>query len=523
MNNSGKQQQMEQMFNKQQNFFYETIKKYVHEKNGKGILINNLKSIANNLSSNKDITIDEFVTLGSLSYLVGIDYTNQPYISREISDKVSDRFKEFELDQNTTDIFVEVVSLIKEKSLHVSKDKMKSLVSKEIVFSENEITSKIELNVLRANIIKFLNLSIFPVSMSASVEEIKQKKNFTYEDILKVSTLIQTQCKIPGNAIKNLIKINSNQLYQKLIEKAMFNFDKQKFAVVYLDSILSVNESFDKFGILSHSALKQIILGGQITDLDYEIFKNNFEAKAPEVITPDETTDVYVPHYSGSEVNAMMENNPDAFINEVFCDMIKSDIEIEDGIILAISSILVDSDYSQHMYSYLKSQMKSPKRSVANFKIIYPGLSLDLIINNLQKSEDDFKEEYKTLVELTCKNIPNDILNKLINFVNRTIEGLILDNDDQKQYLISQIIENGISTYQHLQQIVGLIETCDINGKDTFEYITLYNYLNQNEEILNVFEKSKEIEIFTSQISIVRVFREWFEFYNQYATTSIEK
>jgi len=509
----------EEIFNKQQNFFYNTIKKFLDEKIIANTLEKELAGIILHLSTNKNLNASEFELLGSLSYLVGIDYTNQAFIGKEISANVTARFKQFNLSMNVVALYVDCIDLIKdETSFQEAKDKMKSLIFDKIIFQSKSMEHKnVQLNVLRSDIVRFFNTIVIPVNMASGVEEIKAKKEYIYEDLLKISTLIQTQSKIPGNAIKRFIKIVNNPLYMELMERSMVYFDKQKFAVVYLDSILSVKESFTKLGDDSKTLLKSIIFGNEIAEEIYTKLKADFDAQVvPEVVAevaPEDGDVAYVPHYTSEEVNKLMSNDQDEFIKEILCDMIKSDLEVEDQVIDGITRILIDDDYSQHLYSYLKSNMSNPHRSKENFNRSYPKINLATIVERINKIEEDFKSEYKTLVELACKPIPGDILHKVVGYVNATIEGVILSNDEQKQYLISQIMENGISTYNQLQQIVGMIETCDISGADSLSYVTLYKYLNNTPEILEVFEKSGEIEKFTNQIAIVKGFREWFEYY----------
>ena len=132
------------------------------------------------------------------------------------------------------------------------------------------------------------------------------------------------------------------------------------------------------------------------------------------------------------------------------------------------------------------------------------------LISLLTEKEDSLKIEYKEVVEFTCKEIPKSIKSKIIDYINKTIESVVLENDEQKQFLVSQLMENSISTYNHIQQIVTLIETCNINGSDALNYVTLYKFLHENEEIVEAFEKSSSVATLGNTISIYQIFREWF-------------
>ena len=101
---------------------------------------------------------------------------------------------------------------------------------------------------------------------------------------------------------------------------------------------------------------------------------------------------------------------------------------------------------------------------------------------------------------------------RIVTYVNDCIVCCIMENEEQKQYLISQLIENGISTYNHLQQIMSVIETCKIYGEDSIVYVNLYNYIQDKTNIKEVFENANKMTNLELKLQVYTLFKNWYSF-----------
>jgi len=500
------QEQLEKMYSDQQNFFHSGIKNNITKLKEKHTLQGILTQALVTIQNDNNINTEPFVLLGGLAYLVGIDFTSSKYLDINICNNVKKRFDEINLSDDEIKLFSSCMSIIQEKHILEAKDSLKELINKRV--NPDNIT--LNVNLLRADILNILNNSIYPVSMAMGVEEIKSNQKLTYHDYLKINSLLQKQCKIPGNLIKKLIKIYGNPLYAAIMEKSKKYFDEQKFAVIYLDSILSIVESNAK--ILKNYGLTSIIetILIESTLLNWEdinLVTDNLKKKETEEAenkksdyVQDETVDI----------NDLMDNHPDLFVSEILKDLSKKNELTIDDILLAIDKLVDDGDdYSQHIFTYLRKLFKDRKN--VTFSKLYPNVKYIDLMKSLENNYNTSKDIYEGIVELTCKEIPSEILTKVVGYINLTISGLILVDDNQKQYLVSQMVENQIKTYKQLQQIVGLIESCDLKGSDAMNYVALYRFLKENTEIEKVFEESDKLDKTFIDFSIIHAFYEWFK------------
>lgn len=477
---------LEQNFNQPKNLFLERITErlnFFKEREEKYV------SVLDQIEVGKDLTSEQFELVGSLCYLVGIDFTNQPYLLKNICDNVFQRFLQFSFSEEFIQSFVYSLNRISETTLQTAKNSLKDKYVSEIKIQSEELT---DYNKMRLSIKLIFKNSIVPINMSVGIQEILDKKQLTYDDIIKLNSLINRQCKFVGNkAFKEFVTLVNNKLWNNLIVKASKHFDGQKFAIVYLDGILSVIESNKKFG----SHLIEIICANSIT-IDFEALKTNFEdlqiiddvlIEKPEVV--EEVIENEYKRLPDDVIGNLQENVPFEFVVNVIADLSKTYPQTEEDLIIGFDKIYEQTDFYQNVYHYLKAKMSS-----LNSTSIRCGFDIQKLLDIITVRLTTNAEQYKILVEKTCAQIPDDSLNKVVAYVNACIKDLILVTDEQKQYLVSQVVENNITTYQHLEQILTLIETCDINGGEIVSYVVLNKFLLSNTDIAETFQISGDIE-----------------------------
>jgi len=497
MKNQASQKQLEIAYQKQQNFFYQTISeklKYYAENQIKYLAI--LRTI-----TKENISSEQFELLGCLTYLTGIDYTNQAYLQKIICENVQKRFEVFKFSKEFISVYVNSLENISEKNILDAKEQLKNTFIKDVFVDTKD---KIKYLDMYSSIKQIINNSLVPVNLSYAVNQILIKKQFTYEDIIKLNSLINRQCKLLGNkAIKHMQKLYSNEVWLTTLNKALHLFDNQKLAIVYFDSILSVKESKIKFGNSLYGIITKDL------DIDFDGIKINYDKKVAEKQSEEnQNQSEKVPNVRLEDdvINNIGENNPVEFINAIFADVLGYYPDTNEDIIQAIEKILnTENDYASHIYHYLTANIEKIK-DVSSFK-----LKAKEIFESLTKTLEDKKVAYKTVVEKLCKEIPDDYLNKIVNYTNAVINDLVLDTDEQKQYLTSQMLDNGITTFQHLQQILTLIESCDIIGSQLTSYVILHNYIEEKSEIVKIFKAGQGLDSSNLEISFYTNFAKYFE------------
>jgi len=103
-------------------------------------------------------------------------------------------------------------------------------------------------------------------------------------------------------------------------------------------------------------------------------------------------------------------------------------------------------------------------------------------------------EKLKSKMTLYMEDLPTTFKSRVVDKVNKAIQSLIIDGSEKKAYLYQQLLENGIETYKHLQQMIGLIEQCKIKFGESLDYRELVDYIKDNKSIQNKFDLIEEID-----------------------------
>ncbi len=505
------QEQLEKHFVQQQNFFYETIsqklKKY-------GETLEKTKGLLSDVSN---LNLKQFELLGCLAYLTGLDYTNQQYHTQPIIEKVEQRFAQFGFDKELFKLFEFAILTIKESDLIGPKNLLKDQISKEI-FVQTE--DKLIFAQLRGAVKKVFNNSLVPVNMAVPINTLTSLQKYTYDDLLKINSLINRQCKYLGSkCVKNVLRLYSDDLWSRYLAKATKYFDDQKFAVVYYDQILSVKESTIKFSdcyslydVISGEYKNSELTFEQIQKTYEENLVLNTEPKPLEEVINEKaealTEKSAYQKIEDDEVMALISKNyPLQFIWHVLSDELGFDVKSIEDLSVAISKLFDDeNDYIQHIHHYTKSNTSKVKFG----DVFHKEIDNKLIVEFLDEKYTALTADYKKSIEIICQELPVEIIGKVKTFLHICIGDLVLVTDDEKQYLISEIMESGVTTYQQLAQILSIIEKCDIIGEQLFSYVTLNKYLTDTSEIVEIFKESENLEGMQMKISVFKGFLDFF-------------
>lgn len=514
-NNQTAQKAIEQ--NGQKNYFFEHVKTRISER--KENIISDFQAINNRLFN--ELSKDEFELLGMFSFLMGVDYTSQAYPNANTLKNVQKRFSDLGITDEMISLYFQIMERInKENSLTLKEnevsvidrlfknasDSLKNQYTNKI---EVKNANKIELKLIKSNLNKFLDVIQVPIGYATGLVEFK-KNDLTYESLLKANDILNNQGTYTGNYVKKFTELYGNSFFMELLNKASKYFNDTKFALIYEESIITVLESICRFPLC--------IDASQYTDEQYENMKNDYQKKQEEKLAEYENLknkdkEVYEsPKMTGEQVRKLMDEAPDEFIVLNLLDNLKQNqFNSANEIVSAIDSIIEQSDLVEHIFTYVKKNQDSPYRSVGATSI--PNIEPKDIVNAIDAVIAIDAEKYKELAEQNCAEIPSEQLNHIVSLINEVIRGCVLKTQEQKQYLISQLMENGITTWNQLQQIMTIIETCDIFGESAQSYDNLYNYVHDKTNIVEVFELSKTLNNLQVKLSVYHAFKNWFNFH----------
>lgn len=495
-----------QVEGKNQNFFFNYVKEKITSLKQKEQLLSVLEQLVAKTKQTYLIpfTREEFEILGILCFLVGQDYYGQAYQRKEILTNVLARFKELEITEEEFNLFDTILNGIKDKEnflidyMSEPIDYMKNHVKEHISVKPEE---KLTLKNLKAKLNRFLDIAIIPIGYSLGLSELR-KEDLTYENLLKINSLLQEQSTFSGSNVSKLTAVYSDPLFDSLLKRSIDVLNEAKYALLYEESILSTAGTFNRFPL--------VINPDFYTDDQYAEFKESWESKLQQSSKKDEG--VFDEEFTENDVKTMMMDMPDKFIINSLQDISKKVITDNSSVLEQIEVLTKNDDHIQHIYMYMGQNLKSPKRIVGN-SYFPETVDLSELVGSLNQIVYDSGVKYKELAEINCAEIPENQLQRVITYVNDCIESCVLRTTEQKQYLVSQLIENGITTWNHLQQIFSIIETCEINGGDCLTYVNLYNYVQDKSNISEMFENGKTMEALQIKMSIYRAFREWFKFH----------
>lgn len=458
-----------------QNFFFNNFGKHLAEIKKENTLQLTLASI----QPNSKLNIEQFRAVGELAYFVGLDFCNQTDYNPVVIDRFIKRFEALGITNLEIEKFKAVFAHITEDAIIDAKTQMKDMLEADVIVDLNERSDFMQFRNKVATV--FYN-STYPVMFCEEIETIISKKHLNYNDILKINSLINEQLTITGKATKTLLQIFSLKIYAKVLTEAVSRLDQQKFAVVLFDSILSVVEGFkkfpDMFELLTSDETYNTIMDGcaKMAEID---------AIAPTPVEPE------APKEIPAEIKEKLDNYPDLFIKNMFEETIGKPLETPEDLVEVLDVTSKNNDLVQHVYAFMK---KKETENRMPFEEVYPTISVDRCAALLNGEIAALKETQRKMTVGLLETLPDKTQDKIVKLVNSTIESLMISDSKTKGYLLSQLMENQITTYKNLQQIVALIEECEILGGQAYEtYLALVEYLKANTDAERIFIESESL------------------------------
>lgn len=474
---------MEQHSQQGKNVFYPTIKEFIT--NEQTNTLEGLLRIKAKLDADSSyaLTAKELSIVGAISYFVGIDYVQQPYLIKKVAENVQARFSDIKLSEEIIDAYLEIIPLVTD-NIKNAFDELQSKAEKTIVFASDSDAVHFK-TFIKPTIKKIINNSLVTCESALIIDTILSKKDWSYNDIMTFNSIIINQCEFSGSlALSAYGDLYQDGRFIDLLQKSIKKFDMKKFAVIYFDTILSITESkFDKKYI-------KIFATGKFADIDFDVFKAEFEeacATEKTEATEQETE---------SEVEAidpeLMEKNPLVFIQtQIIKEQIGKNPETAEDILKGWDMLFANEDLLQHIVNYCK------QKSISNSKTKDIQIDIESDENTYLLKETleaignivvDISTKYKSNSERICSKIPVDKLHKVKEMLRLTIAGTLLTTVEQKQYLISEYFDSSVETYMQLTQVLGLVESSKLIGSEIYSYVNLNKLITADEEMNEIFK-----------------------------------
>lgn len=499
------------------NYFIEFNKSVVLSATKEGKLLETLNEISDVINSGSPLSADQYTLLGSIAYFYGMDFTGQSYLHENICKYVAERFTKlfdgYDFSDKEIACIYTIFSNIKEKNIVEPKDALKDAILENISLNADDMNTL--KTVIHPGLKAIVNASIIPVNLAKEFADLKLNKDLTYQNLSKYNLFITQNIEMNGKAIKNYCTVYSDSLYNKLLNECLLREEKAKFGLMYFDSIFSLSEAITRLKITEAQFVMLTINIDEFCDLtDFNAEKERFEIDMKELeanLTNKEELQKeaqYVPKISQEELNECFMRRPELTMAAYIEEIAKNNSLTEDDIIGVVDKLLSpeSGELMQHIYQYMTQHINS----AIDTEDFYPLIDKQKLFERFQAEIEKAQNEYRAIAEEICKPIDENKINRVTQYVNDIIGCLILVDAQQKQYLISQFASNGISTYNHLQEIVSLIEHAKIFGADASAYATLFNYLSENDEFTEIFAKGEELTHLENRISILDKFKQWF-------------
>lgn len=473
------------------NFFYEKIKEKLKQQITTGSLKKDLDSIFAKVSDGGEqkLSTDDYSLIGNISYMFGLDYTGQVNgLDSKVVKNVIARFTEIEFPADELETFTAIIHLLDINALETPREELKELVNKKIAVNAAQMIT------IRMGINSILKNTTFPVKFAIEIDQILKEKTYTYQQLLKVNSMIYEQINIQGSQLKSLGNLYKDKTFVNLLTIGTEYFDANKFAYIYLDCIISVKEFQARN---ENPPIANYLASPETIDSIVTVVKEPVEIEqlVEELVTEKFKTETIAPE------------DVDRFIFGIYQETLDKYITTSGEFMEAVEKVMVQEDLVQHVYKFMKANMNLNRRGIDG---ILPSLKSN-VLSAIKDAWDNYAVKYKALAERYVAEIPEDKIYRVVTYLNDVISTLSINGSERKSHLLQQVIENQVSTYKHLHQMLALIEECDINGGQTGTYVTLRDYLMNNEaDFVKLFDEVQELDVYQIKISYLQCLKDFY-------------
>lgn len=446
-----------------------------------------------------------FMELGAIAYTIGVGFFSTPGFTVEATN-ARERLAKAGFSKASIKTFIHGVYSLRGIAHY------RDTIQEEYRMLATQIDSEITLSTADYKKLNRLfhtitNQSFIPVSMVIEVKNITDNTNISYGDVLKMNTLLSIHYKLIGgqNAITTYGQIYSFPPFIQTMERAIELVDQQRLADAYIDAFFTAAERAPLYP-LEDLFINNLDVEFSTADNAIEVIGTEGESEELNQEIPEIPEEKIAFHLSmpRDEFQELLDTDPNKALRLLMWDAAGFEFNNIDTLIEVIDELAV-SEGGKNLYKFMGSYMSKIKPTYDQTFI--PQAAVD----KLHTKITEMQAEYKRKAEILMAPIPENKIKTIAAMCNTCISALVLSQEVQKTYLISQLYENGIKTYNQLQQIVNLIEQSDICGEYVDTYVRLYNYMQESiGDFESVMTESSDMPQLEQTIAFFIQFRNWF-------------
>lgn len=511
MNNLDKQKTLEKGYENAQMHFFKTVTEYLEAIKDKHVRLEMAESLHDDIEQNWETAKGTFQFLGCMAYLVGLDFCSQTYPNRNVIGNARKRVETFVLPTDFQKEFLEKFVAVIEKTDMKDFEAIYDRYSKE---AEEEIPQKYvgTLSGIAYKTKLILANSSIAVKYAVDVKNIMDKNAWTYQDIIKMNTTVSQYCKFMGKpAINKFNALFMDKNYQDLSKTAADKFEQYKFGTLFMESIQTMKDFLISGRFSKEDILR--MLNSEITEEEFAKAEAEFQEKlkADELKKEDKA-----PVYEQT-VEDMMHKDPVNAVLVIADEAIDFGLKTEEDFIKGIEAVCNAPEYMGSIYHYIKAKISAVDNTCTLGKY---NFTIEKLLETVDNKVVELRADYKAVAEEICEDL-GDNKKEVNQLVNAMIGCLILESNDQKSYLISQYMQPSIETYQHLTQIMNLIEESDMiaNDEGLKTYGKLYKFVKETPAIADKLVSINRAEPLFNKLSMFIAVKDLFNKYKESCST----
>ena len=517
-------QQLEQQFHAEKRKFFEYNKQYL-ESMLNDTALENTNSLLRFIIDSEEISINTFKFVGGVLDILGLDFTSQTYMNKDVCLKVRERLdtlgfcfsedKESKFDLIDSKFIIEnIIDFVHNTDFRIFNNAFESMskeLDKPIEIDSNSLQTIIY-NIKKLFAHSSINISyIYDLNNTLN----KNRSELTYRDILKLNSTIAEHTNYNGqSAFQAYRQVYGNTKFPDLLNKAVELYDLTRYAHIYVENIISLKEIINtKFTL---SDIKFMIFGS-LEDQCWNESKETFEKQIEEnrIKSEAENKDTVQTQLHDKYQNNMddiMAKDPIQALMIISHEALGEEMTSVDKLVEGFERVCNSDEYLADIYKYVKARYSTitGEETMGEY-----GFDPKHIVQGLGERIQSTQSEYKEIAQLICKSLTQEQTTELNNLMNGVIEYLVLDNPQNRSYVLSQYYDPKLTTVQHVIQMMNLVESCTILTKDEAisAYTKLYNYTIENfKESIEEVSKSEPL---TNKISFLlgvkQIFDKWIE------------
>lgn len=458
----------EQIYQNDQTYFFDHISKFLGEK----LNVSEESEFNQILKSQIPIMNDDnYSLLGSLAYLIGLDFVQQSYYTKEVSNNVIQRLTPYIPEDEKTRVdfiksLLECVHRLNSENISECNESLKNKV-------EGVLSDAIDVSKILYTVNKIISSSYVDVKYAVSISDIMRKtpSQITYKDILTINNIVNNYCKFKGkNAMNTMSQLYSSKEWLKALNTARSYFDLMKFSIIFFDSIVSLKEH-----IITRNQDYDTIVKAITNSMTDEEFLKDKEDHSPDNDSKEvqQTDELNYTTLQPEETEDKLANHPfEALLYWTVEQLNISEKDLNaEKLLQSLHDFSDEPEFFGDLYKYVKVKANEPVIDLSFDNDKYNSLNIDEFRELLKNDINELMVDYDKLARSLCSEVTNStMLNRIIN---DTISSLVMEPGQSRQYLMSQFYEPGINTYQQMIQILNLIEGSSINGDDLKTYVEL--------------------------------------------------